>query len=141
MVSDDLPVTSQSRRFPRYAVAAEVELRADAGDAPVVGRTRNVSRGGLCAATKASVRMGADVEARIALVFKGGAVSEPLVLPMRVVWCTAMGSEFQVGCAFLGLTPEQRGYLDVFLKYLEDGDPTTAELAAQQREEEDPFTD
>jgi hypothetical protein len=141
VVSDDRAVTAQSRQFPRYAVAASVELRPSSGDPAVLGRTRNVSRGGLCAATRSSVRIGADVEARITLVFKGGAVSEPLVLPMRIVWCTAMGSEFQVGCSFLGVTAEQRQYLEVFLKYLEEGAAAEEAEAGEPREEEDPFTD
>jgi hypothetical protein len=140
VVGDDRSVTSQSRQFPRYAVAAEVELRPGGGGPAVLGRTRNVSKGGLCAVTKASVRLGTDVDAAIALVFKGGAVSEPLVLPMRVVWCTAMGPEFQIGCAFLGLSAEQRQYLDVFLRYLEDG-AADAEPPEERGGDEDPFTD
>ena len=138
---------SASRQFPRYAVAANVELHHAAGLAQ--GRTRNVSRGGLCAVSQGSVSTGTEVEARISLVFKDGAVSEPLLLPMRVVWCTTMGtaagSEFQIGCAFLQLTPDQRQYLEVFLRYLEEGSAgERAEAAAHAPpvpEKEDPFTD
>lgn len=58
---------------------------------------------------------------RLSLVFDEDTFSEPLDLPARIVWCTQLGKEFQVGTAFLPLNADQRSYLEMFLRYLEEG--------------------
>ncbi len=61
------------------------------------------------------------VSLKVSLVFSEDSSSEPLTLPGRVVWCTELDSgRFQIGMAFLSLTGEQLGYLDIFMRYLED---------------------
>jgi hypothetical protein len=109
------------RQFPRYAVAAAVEIRPHGGGPTRRGRTSNLSRGGICALVDAVVATGRTVDVQLALVFDEGGTSEPLVLPARVVWCTDLGDGHQVGLAFQGLVAGQREYLELFLRYLEDG--------------------
>jgi hypothetical protein len=56
-------------------------------------------------------------------VFDETSISEPITLPARVVWATEFDpGQHQVGVSFLALPPVQKTYLDMFLRYLEDGD-------------------
>ena len=116
----NLLLMSSERQFPRYAINAEVTLR-NRGGIIARGRTTNLSRGGLCADLDAPPTRGQHVEASIALVFSNDSLSEPLPLPVRVVWCTSLGTTHQTGLSFLALTPEQTGFLDMFIRFLEDG--------------------
>jgi len=115
---DHARVSSQ-RRFPRYAIDAEVTVRGPDGLAIATGRTANLSRGGLCADVDAPLPRGEMVEVAIALVFDAGSVSEPLALPARVVWCTSLGDAHQAGLAFLAPGRDQETYLDMFIRFLE----------------------
>lgn len=115
---------ADARQHPRYAV--EVAVRLDLGDLSVEGRSRNLSRGGMSAYTADAVPLGAEGTAQLALVLApaGGdasARSEPLELPVRIVWCTPIGDEHQLGAAFLTLTREQMDTLELFLRYLDEG--------------------
>lgn len=92
-------------------------IRADG--AAHEGRTRNVSRGGVCADLAGAVPVGTDIDVDLALVFDE-ALSEPLRLPGRIVWCTMVDEGYQVGIAFRPLSAELTGYLDLFLRYLHD---------------------
>ncbi len=112
-------MTAQQRQFPRYAIEATVTLTD--GGRSVTGRTQNVSRGGACAMTPSAVSVGGRIEIELVLVFGEGQMSEPLRIPGRVVWCTAVEKSFQVGLSFAGLSADQLKYLDLFLKYLEEG--------------------
>lgn len=89
------------------------------GKTAVEGRTRNVSRGGVCADLAQAVAVGADLDLDLALVFDD-AQSDPLRLPARVVWCTMVDDSYQIGIAFRPLTPGQAQLLDLFLRYLHD---------------------
>ncbi len=124
------------RQFPRYAVASEVEIRPHGGGTARRGRTSNLSRGGLAALIDAAIPSGRTVDVEIALVFAEGSFSEPLVLPARVVWCTDLGSDHQVGLSFQGLAVGQREYLDLFLRFLEDGAAVSRPAA---KTDDDPF--
>jgi len=55
--------------------------------------------------------------------------SEPLDVAARVVWCTGIGDEFQLGLQFLDLDKKQAEYLDVLLRLLAAGQ---AKLAAKR---------
>ena len=108
-----------TRQHPRYATDVAVTVRI--GDRVIEGRTRNVSRGGLSALVSVPVEPGATGEMSLALVFDADTASEPLVLPARIVWCTELGVDnHQLGAAFIGITPEQTKYLEMFLRYLVD---------------------
>lgn len=108
------------REHPRYAHEAVVTLHV--GKKSLWGRTSNLSRGGLCADIAEAVPNGTDLEVDIQLVFDD-VESEPLRLPARVVWATALDETFQVGLSFQKMTPEMVQYLTMFLRYLDDGAP------------------
>ena len=93
------------------------------GGKQLQGRTTNVSRGGLAADLADKVAVGAEVEVDLQLVFEDDATSEPLRVPARTVWCTALEEVFQVGIAFKPLDAEKAQYLALFLKYLDDSGP------------------
>ena len=112
-------MTNSAREFPRFALEATVELTGSAGTA--TGRTGNVSRGGLAATVDSPLVSGEVVTVTMALVFDKDTFSEPLALPARVVWCTQLGEIYQLGTAFLSLNSDQRSYLEMFLRYLEEG--------------------
>jgi hypothetical protein len=126
------------RAYPRYAIDAAVEIRV--GDGRALGRTRNLSRGGLCVDVDRPVAPGATVELSITLVFDDDRLSEPLSLGARVMWCTAVDDGHQLGCQFVGAMPRDLAYLDMFLRYLEARAQDDAAAAAPvERREEDPF--
>lgn len=118
-LSSMVPITGSARQFPRFALEATVELTASGRVAN--GRTSNVSRGGLAATVDRPVSPGELVTVRMALVFDEETFSEPLDLPARVVWCTQLSDVYQLGTAFLPLSADQRTYLEMFLRYLEEG--------------------
>jgi hypothetical protein len=85
------------------------------------GRTRNVSRGGVCAQITDMLPNGATVEIDVTLIFDEETQSEPLRLPGRITWCTPLDGGFQVGLMFRPLDAEQNEFLGLFLKYLDAG--------------------
>ncbi|MEZ4399659.1 MAG: PilZ domain-containing protein [Kofleriaceae bacterium] len=113
------------RAYPRHAVDAEISLSIG-GDLLARGRTRNLSRGGLCAVIGTVVPRGATVLVSISLVFSTDGVSEPLVVPARVAWCTAFSDAVQVGLAFLPLAATTASYLDMFIRFLTQPDDDAA---------------
>ena len=52
-------------------------------------------------------------------MFDDDVQSEPLRLPARVVWCTALDDTNQIGVAFKPLDARRTEYLAVFLRYLD----------------------
>src|SRR5207249_133846 len=86
------------REHPRYAHEAAIRLN-NLGHT-IQGRTRNVSRGGLCATLGEQIAIGTDIEVDIQLVFEGDLQSEPLHVRARIVWCTSVDDDYQVGVQF-----------------------------------------
>ena len=126
-----------NRQYPRYALKAEIEIVAPTA---MKGRARNLSRGGLCADFPAQVAAGTEVELRLWLVFDTDTFSEPLEVPARVVWCTGVGDHFQVGAQWGTLDSEQVSYLEMFLRFLEEGDRARSRpRGGGRREDESPF--
>lgn len=109
-------MTSSERQHPRFA--ADVAITFYVGAQLTAGRTRNVSRGGLCADLTAPLPIGVDVELDLVLVFEDNTQSEPLRLPARIVWCTPFEAAYQVGVSFRPIDRERAEYLTLFLKYL-----------------------
>jgi hypothetical protein len=109
------------REHPRYAHEAVVTVRI-AGK-QLQGRTTNVSRGGLAADLTDRVPIGAEVEVDLQLVFEDDVHTDPLRVPARIVWCTALEDVFQVGIAFKPVDADKAQYLALFLKYLDDSGP------------------
>lgn len=89
------------------------------------GRTTNVSRGGLAAELTEPLVNGAEIECELQLVFEDDAHSEPLKVPGRIVWCTALEDVFQIGVAFKPMTADKAQFLTMFLRYLDDSGPKT----------------
>jgi PilZ domain len=111
-------VTRAEREHARYAHDVAVTFRV--GAKAFEGRTRNVSRGGLCATISDAVPNGTDIDVEIVLVFDDGMQSEALRLPGRVAWCTTVDEANQVGISFRGLDKQRSQYLTMFLRYLDD---------------------
>jgi Tfp pilus assembly protein PilZ len=117
------------RAHPRFAL--EIDCGVRIGEQTIPARTRNVSRGGLAITAKSALSVGAGVTISLALVFalpeaRGDevAMSEPLPLQGRVVWCspvvTSSGAGYQLGVMFVGMRHEERSYVDMFLRYLRE---------------------
>ncbi len=106
------------REHKRYAHDVAVTFRV--GGKQTEGRTRNVSRGGLCANISDPIAMGTDLEVDIVLVFDDGMQSEALRLPARVAWCTTVDDAHQIGIAFRALDKQRAEYLTMFLNFLDD---------------------
>src|SRR5687767_1076775 len=110
---------ARERGHPRYVLEIDAEIALGAERFPA--RTRDVSRGGLSILAPHAIAVGRDVTVTIALVFEEQAMSEPLPLRGRVVWSTPLDdSRYQVGVTFVGLTGDQRLYVELFLRYLKD---------------------
>ena len=84
------------------------------------GRTRNVSRGGLCATLVDPIALGTNVELELVLVFDNEVQSDALRLPARVVWCTQVDEASQIGVLFRPLDTARAKQLELFLTFLDD---------------------
>ena len=131
------------RRHPRFAC----DLVADiiVGGEKVAARGIDISRGGMCLSAERMVPKQAEVQVQLTLIFGSNTFSEPLVLPARIVWCTQLPDEHQVGCMFKTLSTEQAQYLDMFLRFLRGevlaaGDPN-AVAEDEGEDEKDPDTE
>lgn len=105
------------REYPRYAHAAQ--LSGSFRGALVEGHTINVSRGGLCAMVAVPMPVGSDFHIALTLCFDDGALSEPLSLWTRVVWCTGINGRFQIGLSFVNVDSLTMGDLEMFLRFLD----------------------
>ena len=114
---------SESRAHPRYAIELECELQVD--ERKVRGRTHDISRGGFCVLTPpetAEVTGGAPCTVRLSLVFSETEFSEQLTLQGMVMWCTRLKQGVQVGVRFDPLDAASSDYLDLFIRFLEEGE-------------------
>lgn len=123
------------RQYRRFAYAAAIALMTP--DRTISGRTRDVSRGGLCATLTEYIAIGTDIELDIQLVFDDDRQSEPLRVPARIAWCTSIDDDYQVGVQFRPLAGESAEYLTMFLRYLAD-DARTRTPPAQVSSEVSP---
>jgi hypothetical protein len=114
-----IDVERPERQHRRYAYGAAIVLLSPGQS--IAGHTRDVSRGGLCATLAEPIEVGIDIELDIQLVFDDDRQSEALRVPARIVWCTPIGEDHQVGVQFLPLTGETAEYLTMFLRFLDDG--------------------
>ncbi len=128
----------ESRQYPRYALEVAVEIKT--GDRVLAGRSRNLSQGGFSGLVDDKLLPGTDVFVSLALVFDTDTFSEPLELPARVVWSTAIGDGHQLGVSFRQLSDDQQQFLDMFLRYLEEGLARARTTNEADRDIDDPFT-
>lgn len=121
-------MTRPEREHPRFAHEAMITFHAM--ERAIVGSTRNVSRGGLCATLPEPITVGSGIEIDLQLLFSGSHRSEPLRLPVRVAWCTEIDDQYQIGVQFLPLHEETAADLQMFLRFLDgSGLPRHAEPA------------
>lgn len=113
------------REHPRYAIELDAEIEV-AGER-VGGRTRDLSRGGFCMLAQAPLPIGAECRVQLSLVFSENQFSEHLVLPATIIWCTPTQGAHQVGIKFGALEPQSRGYLDLFMQFLDAGEDESEE--------------
>ena len=111
-------MTRSEREHPRYAhvAAVTVHVRGKA----LVGRTHNISRGGMCANLPEPLVAGIEVEVDLQLVFEDDVQSDPLRLPARVAWSTPFDDQFQIGLSFRPLDTEKTELFTIFLRLLDD---------------------
>jgi hypothetical protein len=125
-----------TRKHRRFAVDVEAVVHAPVGT--FTARTRDLSRSGICLITSTALKGNEWVVIELVLAFGDNAFSEPLRLDARVVWCTAIGSSFQVGAMFNVLSGDSAEFLDMFLRYLDGSLGPRGEAAADEEEERDP---
>lgn len=126
-------MSSEQRAHPRYAIELDCELLVD--ERSVRGRTRDISKGGfsmLSPADTATIAGGLPCTVRVSLVFSETEFSEQLTLQGVVMWCTHMKAGTQVGVRFDTLDKTSTGYLDMFMKFLNDGEDPPAEPDDEQ---------
>jgi hypothetical protein len=111
---------TDKRQHPRYAVELDAEIAV--GDMVVAGRTRDISRGGFCVLADHSLPIHTSCEVKLALVFSENQFSEHLALPAHVQWCTPIKNAFQIGIKFGEIDTQNRGYLELFIKFLDSGE-------------------
>jgi hypothetical protein len=107
----------ENRKHPRYPVELDCELIT--GGACIRGRSKNISQTGIACVVPSPIEVSSVVTLTLALAFGANAFSEPLALQATIVWCTPVGDGYQVGAKFADLTPQLRGFLEVFAHYLE----------------------
>lgn len=113
-------MTQDGREHQRYAHEAAITMHV-AGKA-ILGRTQNVSRGGLCADLADAIAVGTECDVDLQLVFENEEHSEPLRVPARVAWCTSVDEAHQVGLSFKPMNAELAKYLAMFLRFLDTED-------------------
>jgi PilZ domain len=111
-------MTDWRRQHPRYAIELDVIVETEGEQ--ITCRTDNLSRGGLCVLAPRALPISTVCRLQVALVFSENQFSEHLAVPATVVWCTPLGGAHQVGFKFAPLDAEVRGYLEVFMRFLDE---------------------
>jgi hypothetical protein len=125
------------REHPRYAIGLDVTAEHPGGK--VAGQTRDLSRGGFCMLSEEAIPIGQACDVRVALVFSENKFSEHLKLNATAVWCTRIKESHQIGFKFGHISPQNRGYLDLFMKFLAQGQENVDSGTDDDESEEDPF--
>jgi hypothetical protein len=110
---------NEHREHPRFAIELDVEVSA--GGEHVLGRTHDVSRGGVCMLANQPISVSTPCDVRLALVFSDNQFSEQLHLMATVVWCTRVQDAYQIGIKFAPLNQQNQNYLSLFMQFLENG--------------------
>ncbi len=105
------------RQHPRFLVtlAAQVQL----GNRTVAAQTKDMSRSGICLVCPGQAAAGSTIRLSLALSLGANAFSENLELTARVIWCTPLAERFQLGAVFTNLDAEKRGFLEMYLRFLQ----------------------
>ncbi len=135
-----MAVAREARQFPRYPV--DLKVTVSSKERQLAARTRDISRSGVCLVAPHPIPLQARIEIRMVLTFAAGGHSEPLVLPGRVVWCTALFGSYQVGVMFSDLDRERARQLQILVAILEGApsDPSDDEDTDRHHvDPDDPF--
>jgi hypothetical protein len=135
---DEKETTASRRLYPRFNVDVQVAVSSD--DAQVVAHTRDISRSGLCLISAQELAREKEIRLEIVLTFGEGGLSEPLHLAGRVVWCTKLFGQFQIGVMFVKIDEEQARNLHMFIGFL-DGSINSGELFEGDEETTDKPSD
>ena len=106
-----------ARRHPRFAV--QIEAQATWKGSSMAAITKDMSRGGICLICPRRIPPGSTLGLSLSLILGTNAFSESLELGARVVWCTPIDQVFQVGAVFVELDRAKTGYLEMFLRFLQ----------------------
>lgn len=140
-MTDPKEITASRRQHPRFHVDIQVKVSAD--KQVVSARTRDVSRSGICLVGTLQLPKEKEISLELVLTFGEGGLSEPLHILGRVVWCTSMFGQFQIGVMFIKVDEEQSRNLDMFIGFL-DGSLNAGELFGAEEgtgptDPDDPF--
>jgi len=113
------------RAHPRFSVDIQVGVTSDS--ASVSARTRDISRSGLCLVSTVEIAREKVIAIELVLTFGQGGTSEPLHLKGKVVWCTKLFGQYQIGVMFVKVDEEEGRNLDMFIGFL-DGSLSASEL-------------
>ncbi|HEY7373242.1 MAG TPA: PilZ domain-containing protein [Polyangia bacterium] len=132
---------AKRREHPRYNV--DIKVTVAVGDRKLAARTRDMSRAGLCLIADESIAVDAEINLDLVLTFGDAGATEPLQLPGRVAWCTALFGSYQIGVKFVKLDSDRTRYLDMFVGFLDGtlapGDAFSGEEEARAADPDDPF--
>lgn len=139
--------STEARKHPRFSIDVDATIKREVSP-DFKARTRDLSLTGICLISSSALTVGVVETISLVLAFGQGAYSEPLTLPGRIVWCTAIGSSYQIGAIFEDISDEQDSYLDMFLQFLDGtlsprgadvGDPEDEPRPATPDELDNPF--
>jgi hypothetical protein len=123
--TDKKETTASRRGHPRFHVDIQVAVSSDSQS--VSARTRDFSRSGLCLVSTIELAREKVIALELVLTFGQGGTSEPLHLQGKVVWCTKLFGQYQIGVMFMKIDEEQARNLDMFIGFL-DGSLNANEL-------------
>ena len=103
----------EQRRSVDISAAVSIEGRA------VAARARDISRSGICLISETEIARDTEVAIELVLSLGADAVSEPLLVTGRSIWCTAMFGKFQIGVVFIDVNAERHRFLDLFMRFLD----------------------
>lgn len=82
--------------------------------------THDINREGATFYSHREVSPGTLVSLTLSLLLGQNSASEPLQLTGKVLWCTEVKDNlFQLGATFTGMDGQRMGYLDIFLRLLQ----------------------
>jgi Tfp pilus assembly protein PilZ len=106
----------------RPASGIDVRIRAQlaAQDFVIEAMTQDINREGICLVCSREMAPGSLVQLSLSLILGQNSATEDLKLTGRVLWCTPVSAKtFQLGVIFAGMDAARVGYLDMFLRLLQ----------------------
>lgn len=104
-------------RAPNKFVCDLEAIIEEPGRNPISGRTYDLTASGISVYTDRPVAQRTEVTLGLRLVLDW-AESDTVEMSGRVMWCTPIGEEFQLGIAFNQMPVTRWQHLDVLLRFL-----------------------